>query len=137
GRPKARRVAILLTVLEGEDEVQPIILVEHVIPPRHRLFVMVLPDVAAVDEVIVQIPLHARGWLRVITDQLLSYWAQAVERNDVAGERVADVGAPRPADRAEGRRLFRPRTANVRGARVVDRDAEVGEVLAVAQQFGR
>src|SRR5262245_13186591 len=65
-RPEASAITILLPVLKSEYGMNPVFLVEDVVPTRHRLIIVVTGHVRAIDEVIVQRALQPATRLRKV-----------------------------------------------------------------------
>ncbi len=123
---KAVLIAILLAVLECEHSVHTTLVVDHAIPPRHRLVIKVLARVVGGNEVLQHARQHRR---RIKRENLAADRAYAALRNYVPGKRIALV---RTEAGGSGCRGIDALDAFAGGQRVVDLHLIRVEVLPVA-----
>src|SRR5262245_32372519 len=123
-RPKARLVTVFLPVLEGEQEINLILVSDHMIPAHYRLVIGIAPDVPTRDEVIVQPGGVGR---REVGENRTAHGADAVPRYHVPRKRIANESA---ASAGRGRFL---RPAHMGGRRVIDLVSKISEMQAVPQ----
>ena len=121
-------IAVLLTVLEGDESIQVIVLIDHVIPAEHGLVVKVFAGAVGVDEVRSEPGGVGRG---IIRNNFLADGADAAGGNHVARKQVADVGTG--AGTADVHFIL----AGAAGKGIGEGHVVFGKMLAVAQIHGR
>src|SRR5215813_2381764 len=107
---KSCAVAVFIASLISPHRIELVVLAEDVVPTHHRLLI-IIASVGVADEVTIQRIRIGAIRRRVIRENLLADWTDAILRNHIAGKLVTDIGLTL----AHRCRFSRLRPADMRG----------------------